>query len=166
MLIRIQNHFDHRVCLGLKRRGQKSLWRRHGEPCSYRDNKVTDRDKITYIYIVDMSDALKSPWIIPPITFLRTIPLLQVSVRASVGLFARTYRYRPSEPPNDGAMARESALAVPPLSPTRHQIQQLWAAPLRARKSLLPLRPSPSSLCLPLSPSLPSVISRRVAATE
>ena len=96
--------------------------------------------------------------------FLRTIPLLQVYVRASVGLFARTYR--PSEPPNDGAMARESALAVPPLSPAHHQIQQLWAAPLRARQSLLPLRPSLSSLCLPLSPSLPSVISRRVAATE
>ena len=89
--------------------------------------------------------------------FLRTIPLLQVSVRASVGLFPRTYRL--SEPPNDGAMARESALAVPPLSPARHQIQQLWAAPLRARKSLLPLRPShPLSAFHSLLPFHPSSV--------
>ena len=90
--------------------------------------------------------------------FLRTIPLLQVYVRASVGLFARTYR--PSEPPNDGAMARESALAVPPLSPAHHQIQQLWAAPLRARGSPFSrfVRPYPLSAFHSLLPFHPSSV--------
>ena len=159
MLIRIQNHFDHRVCLGLKRRGQKSLWRRHGEPCSYRDNKVTDRDKITYIYIVDMSDALKSPWIIPPITFYeqyRSCKSLSARARPSACLLGHTDTDRPNL--RTTARWRGKALSpsplFPPLATRSSNYGQLLCArgspfsrfvrphPLSAFHSLLPFHPS------------------------
>ena len=157
MLIRIQNHFDHRVCLGLKRRGQKSLWRRHGEPCSSRDNRVTNRDKITYIYIVDMSDALKSPWIIPPITFYEQYRSCKsLSARPSACLLGHTDTDRPNL--RTTARWRGKALSpsplFPPLATRSSNYGQLLCArgrpfsrfvrphSLSAFHSLLPFHPS------------------------
>ena len=89
--------------------------------------------------------------------FLRTIPLLQVYVRASVGLFARTYR--PSRP-NLRMTARWRGKALspsplfPPLTTRSNNYGQLLCArgspfsrfvrpyPLSAFHSLLPFHPS------------------------